>query len=108
MTSTAAATYRSSESAIFTLILPALDARRTAPPSVFHRYALATRSSSPSTSAGAHSRGGFLALRGTLYQLVLQHFAAGVRRQGIDEVDMARPLEAREFPVRAAEVVDRL
>jgi hypothetical protein len=57
---------------------------------------------------GEARRSGFLfILRGVLYQLVFQHFAAGVHRQGIEE-DTAWPLEARQFPVRAAEVFDGL
>src|SRR5829696_838967 len=57
---------------------------------------------------GEARRSGFLfILRGVLYQLVFQHFAAGVHRLGIEE-DTAWPLEARQFPVRTAEVFDGL
>jgi hypothetical protein len=56
----------------------------------------------------ARPSGSLFILRGVLYQLVFQHFAARIHRQGIEEEDTARPLEACRFPVRAAEVVDGL
>ena len=46
----------------------------------------------------ARPSGSLFILRGVLYQLVFQHFAARIHRRGIEEEDTARPLEACRFP----------